>query len=97
MKNLIKLTERDLHKIIKESTTKILQENYKDDNAVIDAIGEQIEPMYSTMMKLNLTYGRYLEQYIQNPHQNVNFMGRFAKAFNDTVNGLKIMDMIYNH
>jgi len=99
-KNIIKLTEEDLQKIIKESVKGILKEDANKDNAVIDAIGEQIEPMYSTMMKLQLTYGRYLGQYVNNPNQGVvtyNFMGRFAKAFNDVINGLKTMDMIYNH
>ena len=99
-KNIIKLTEEDLQKIVKESVKGVLKEDFNKDNAVIDAIGKQIEPMHQTMMKLQLTYGRYLDQYLANPNKDVvgyNFMGRFAKAFKDAVNSLNTMDMIYNH
>jgi len=100
-KKLIRLTEEDLQKIVKESVKSILKESdFDNDNAVIDAIGEQIEPMHKTMMKLQLTYGRYLDQYLANPNKNVvgyNFMGRFAKAFENALNSLNTMYMIYNH
>lgn len=99
-KRFIRLTEGDLHRIVKESMNKVLKEDANDDNAVIDAIGQEILPMVKTFNKLQLIYGRYLDQYIQNPTQRVagyNFMGRFARAFKDAANGINTMEFIYNH
>ena len=127
MRRIIKLTERDLHNVIKESVKRALNEGSWDDeddyiswddimntnpeqaarskkidesNAIINDIGSQTEPWFKKMEEFKLKYRTWLQDNLDNPHQNTvgyNFDGRFAKAFDDVYNGLYTINFIYGH
>lgn len=97
MKKRIRLTEQDIHNIVKESVKNVIQEDFSQDNQIINKIGEQIEPINKMFAEMNYMYGSYLESCLRQGGNGFGFMGKFAKAFKDVVDGLSTMEMIYNH
>ena len=102
MKQVIKLTENDLKKLIKESMDNLLEQEqnfYDKDNQVIDAITEQLSEAWNQIQKLNLIYGRYLEERSNQSDKvvGINFIATFAKAFSKVYDGLDVMNRIYQH
>lgn len=68
--------------------------------AAINDIGSQLAPFLGKVEELNLKYRRWIQDNLDNPHQNkfgYNFAGRFAAAFNEVYEGLQNIDFIYNH
>lgn len=93
MKRKNKLTEGDLRRIVKESVNKTLNEDFSKDNQVIEEIWNKLSPMFNTVCELNMIYGDYLNK----AKNNFGFIGRFGDSFNNVYNGMRNMEMIYNH
>ena len=90
MKKPINITESDLKRIVKESVEKILTEAAPvDENALIDKIGMEVEPLYKKLAGLKFVYESYAG--------NQGFLGSVVKDLVDATNRLEHLIYIVNH
>lgn len=54
----MKISENKLKKIVRESIDNVMGESV-DENAIIDKIGVEVEPLYKTLVKLSYIYEEY--------------------------------------
>ena len=89
MKKSIKITENDLKEIVKESVEKILTEADFNENALIDKIGMEVEPIYKKLVGLKYIYEGYAA--------NQGFLGSVAKDLVEATNRLEHLIYLVNH
>jgi hypothetical protein len=59
-KQIVKLTESDLNKIVGKAVKKVIKEGLNDDpNLIIDKIGEEVLPLYQQLARLQYVYSHY--------------------------------------
>lgn len=82
MKRTIKLTESDLHRIVKESVGKVISENYKDNDFLVHSVPQEVFiycGLYDVIHRLENLTGS--DAYAQFAHHLKNSLKRFMSNF----------------